>query len=90
MAEMLSLTEVILAVILATLAAIVYSLRILVLLERRISRMDGNLQHIVMKVAKEEYKIEDMLGKKNSRKSSSSKSSKKTSKAKSSAKKRKK
>jgi hypothetical protein len=69
MAEVLSLTEIILAVILATLAAIVYSLRILVLLERRIARMDENLQHIVMKVAKEEFKIEDMLRGKISKKS---------------------
>ncbi|MFP4111951.1 MAG: hypothetical protein ACLFPQ_06830 [Candidatus Woesearchaeota archaeon] len=76
MAEILSLQEIILAVILATLTAIVYSLRILVLLERRIARMDENLQHIVMKVAKEEYRIEDMLrGKKISK--SSSKTSKK-------------
>lgn len=69
MAEVLSMTEIILAVILATLAAIVYSLRILVLLERRMARMDENLQHIVMKVAKEEFRIEDMIrGKKSSKK----------------------
>jgi hypothetical protein len=74
MAEILSMTEVILAVILATLAAIVYSLRILVLLERRMARVDENVQHIVLKIAREEYKIEDMLihgTKKTSAKSSS-------------------
>ena len=64
MVEMLSLTEITLAVILGVLAAIVYSLRILVLLERRVARVDENLQHLVLKVAKEEFKIEDMLSKK--------------------------
>ena len=48
----------ILGVIIGTLAAIVYSLRILVLLERRIARMDAHIEIITKKIAKEEVKIE--------------------------------
>jgi len=53
-----SITSVILAVILGSLAAIVYALRILVLLERRIARIDGHIELIVQKVIKEELRIE--------------------------------
>lgn len=49
---------VILSIIVGTLAAIVYSLRILVLLERRIARMDENLLIITKKIAEEEVVIE--------------------------------
>jgi len=48
----------ILAIIVATLAAIVYSLRILVLLERRISRIDAHIEALVKAVMREEVKIE--------------------------------
>ena len=54
----LSLEGVILAIIIGTLAAIVYSLRILVLLERRISRIDYHIEKLVKKVLKEEQLIE--------------------------------
>lgn len=54
----LSLEGVILAIIIGTMAAIVYSLRILVLLERRISRIDFHLEKLVNKVLKEEELIE--------------------------------
>lgn len=76
MSAVLSVTEITLAVILGVLAAIVYSLRVLVLLERRMARIDENLEHIVMKVAKDEELIEAKLGIKNS--ALQSKSSKKT------------
>ena len=39
----LSLEQLTLAIIVGTLAAIVYALRVLVILERRIARMDGNI-----------------------------------------------
>ena len=48
----------ILGIIIGTLAAIVYSLRILVLLERRIARMDAHIEIITKKIAKEEIRIE--------------------------------
>lgn len=48
----------ILGIIIGTLAAIVYSLRILVLLERRIARMDAHIEIITKKIAKEEVRIE--------------------------------
>lgn len=50
--------SLILAVITGTLAAIVYCLRILVLLERRIARIDTHIEALVKNVLKEELKIE--------------------------------
>ena len=49
---------VIFAVVAGTLAAIVYCLRILVLLERRIARIDTHIEALVKTVLKEELKIE--------------------------------
>jgi hypothetical protein len=43
----LTLEQLTLAIIVGTLAAIVYSLRVLVILERRIARMDSNMMKIV-------------------------------------------
>tara|TARA_Y100000310_G_scaffold320565_1_gene377143 strand:+ start:234 stop:512 length:279 start_codon:yes stop_codon:yes gene_type:complete len=43
----LTLEQLTLAIIVGTLAAIVYALRVLVILERRIARMDGNMMKIV-------------------------------------------
>ena len=43
----LTLEQLTLAIIVGTLAAIVYALRVLVILERRIARMDGNMMEIV-------------------------------------------
>jgi len=52
--------QIILAIIVGTLGAIVYSLRILVLVERRIARLDMNIEKLVRKVLKEEVKIETL------------------------------
>lgn len=46
----LELAEVILAVIIGTLAAIVYSLRVLILLERRVASMEMNIQRVTSKI----------------------------------------
>jgi len=54
----MGLETVILAVIIGTLFAIVYSLRILVLMERRISRIDVHIEALVSSVLAEEKKIE--------------------------------
>ncbi len=78
MAGVLSLEQIMLIIILGTLAAIVYSLRVLVLLERRLTKMDENLERIVLKVAKEELKIEHMLNTKKPRKVATKKVTKKT------------
>ena len=51
------LMSVTLAIILGVLAAIVYSLRILVLLERRIARMDHHIELMVLSVLKDERKL---------------------------------
>lgn len=53
------LEVVILAVILGTLFAIVYSLRVLVLMERRIARIDTHLESLVSQILVEEDKIEE-------------------------------
>lgn len=60
----LDLTEVILATIIGTLAAIVYSLRILILLERRVASMENNLQKITYEMLQEEHKIEKVISRK--------------------------
>jgi len=64
----MALETTILWVILGTLAAIVYALRILVLLERRIARMDENLVRITNRIISEERKIESMFKLKRKRK----------------------
>ena len=59
----LGVQEVTLAIIVGTLAAIVYSLRILVLMERRIARIEMHIENVVGKVMKEELRIEKKLKK---------------------------
>lgn len=83
-----------LAIILGTLLAIVYSIRVLVLLERRIARIDHHIELMAMSILRdeqavlaEEKRIERMVSKKSSKKSSSKKKGKKKSKKKSSKKK---
>jgi hypothetical protein len=60
----LTIEQLILCVIIGTLAAIVYSLRVLVLMERRVARMEGHLEQLVSKVFKEELTIEHSMKKK--------------------------
>ena len=55
--------EVTLAIIIGTLAAIVYSLRIMVLMERRIARIEMHVERVVDKVIKEEITIERAMKK---------------------------
>ncbi len=57
----LELAEVILAVIIGTLAAIVYSLRVLIMLERRVASMEANIQRMTGRILKEEKVIERMI-----------------------------
>lgn len=49
---------IILGIIIGTLAAIVYSLRVLILLERRIARMDLNIEALTHSILREELRIE--------------------------------
>ncbi len=51
--------NVVLAMIAGTLFAIIYAMRVLVLLERRIARMDMNLIKITRKIAEEEEDIQE-------------------------------
>lgn len=88
---------VILGIVIGTLAAIVYSLRVLVLMERRIARIDSHIEALVLQVLTkeeeiqaEEKKIEQMitgLSKKSAPKKKAS-TKKKTTKKKSSTKKK--
>lgn len=57
----LRLLYIILSVIIGTLAAIVYSLRVLVLMERRIARIESHIERVVNKVMLEEVRIEKRL-----------------------------
>ncbi len=50
-----------LAVVVGTLAAIVYSLRVLVLMERRIAKIEMHIDNLVHKILKEELSIEKRL-----------------------------
>ena len=60
----LGVQEITLAVIIGTLAAIAYSLRILVLMERRIARIEMHIERVVDKVMREELKIEKAMSRK--------------------------
>jgi hypothetical protein len=62
----LELAELILAVIIGTLTAIVYSLRVLILLERRVASMESNIEKMTRKVLKEETIIEKLIKNKRS------------------------
>ncbi len=59
-----NLDSAMISIILGVLAAIVYSLRVLILLERRIARMDNNIGILTKKILAEELKIERMISKK--------------------------
>jgi len=74
----LSFEGITLAIILAVLAGIVYSMRTLVILERKLSRIDLNIERMTEKIIleedlilNEESQIENLIGIKNSKSSSS-------------------
>lgn len=56
--------EITLSIIIGTLAAIVYSLRVLVLMERRIARIEMHIERVVDRLMKEELRIERAIKKK--------------------------
>ena len=45
-------------ILVAAVFAIIYSLRVLVMLERTIAKMDMNIEKLTKKILQEEYKIE--------------------------------
>ena len=55
--------QIILSIIIGTLAAIVYSLRVLVSMERRMARIELHIEKVVDKIIKEEIKIEKTMKK---------------------------
>lgn len=65
-----NLEGVILSIIIGTLAAIVYSLRVLILMERRISRIEGHVETISSKILREELRIEKSIKSRSSKKKS--------------------
>ena len=58
------LIRVVLAIIIGTLAAIVYSLRILVLMERRVARIEQHIEKMMHKTLRQETKIMTALKRK--------------------------
>lgn len=54
----MGLEAVILAVIIGTLATIVYSIKVLVLMERRIARIDVHIEALVTRVFEKELEIQ--------------------------------
>lgn len=60
----LGLAYTTLAAIVGTLLAIVYSLRILVLMERRVARVESHIEKLAAKILAEEYMIEKKVVKK--------------------------
>ncbi|MFH1510102.1 MAG: hypothetical protein ABIF10_00295 [Candidatus Woesearchaeota archaeon] len=60
---MLNIDQLILCVIIGTLAAIVYCLRVLVLMERKVARMEFHVEKLVGKILSEELTIERSLKK---------------------------
>lgn len=60
----LNIEQFILAIILGVLAAIVYSLRVLVLMERRVANMEMHLEKIAERTLREEQRIEEAISKK--------------------------
>jgi hypothetical protein len=56
-----TLLRIVLAVIIGTLAAIVYSLRVLVLMERRVARIEQHMDRLVHRTLTEESRIERSL-----------------------------
>lgn len=59
----MELETFILAIIVGTLAAIVYSLRVLLILERRVAGMESNIQKLTGKILREEMAIERVVKK---------------------------
>jgi hypothetical protein len=63
--------SIIMVIIIGTLAAIVYSLRVLILLERRIARIDTHIELMARSILKDEEEIESMIkGRKTSKRGS--------------------
>ncbi len=56
--------RIILSIIVGTLMAIVYSLRVLVLMERRVSRIEKHIETLTTKIWKEEKQIKRLIKKK--------------------------
>ena len=54
---------VILSIIIGTLAAIVYSLRVLILMERRVAKIERHIESLAVNILKEETAIGKKLSK---------------------------
>ena len=58
-----TLIRIVLAVIVGVLFGIIYCMRVLVLMERRVARIEMHVDHVVNKILKEEKFIERKLRK---------------------------
>ncbi len=59
----MALEQIILYIIIGVLAAIIYSLRILVLMERRMANIERHIERVTSRILREELKIERTLKK---------------------------
>jgi len=60
----MALQEITLAIIIGALAAIIYALRVLVLMERRVERIEMHIENLANKIVKEEVRIKKGLRRK--------------------------
>jgi len=56
-----TLIRIVLAVIVGVLFGIIYCMRVLVLMERRVARIEGHVDSVVQKILREEMLIEHKL-----------------------------
>lgn len=59
---MLGTVEITLAIVVGMLLAIIFALRILVIMERRVARMELHIERLVSSILREEKTIEKKLG----------------------------
>ena len=64
----LTALDIILAAIIGTLGAIVYSLRVMIRLERKLQNIDGNISRMARKILVQESKIARKLSRKKKKK----------------------
>ena len=54
-----ALEQITISIVIGTLAAIVYSLRVLVLMERRVQRIEIHIENLASRILAEEIKIQE-------------------------------
>ena len=73
-----TMIRIVLAVIVGVLFGIVYAMRVLVLMERRVARIEKHIEALVRKTLREEEEILSAVKRKNSKRKSTKKTTKKS------------